>query len=156
MNTTRIVPWERVYTPLQDLVSKMDKNMTTLFSDPFFEDSHKLMQQKRKFPKLNISETDKYYIVDVALPGLDKKDIRLLLEDDKLTISSKLVKKKEETSDNFLIREISSRSFCRTIAFPKKVKLINSKSSLKNGILSIEIQKEEVEEKQEEVNIEIE
>jgi len=34
--------------------------------------------------------------------------------------------------------------------------LINSKSSLKNGILSIEIQKEEVEEKQEEVNIEIE
>jgi HSP20 family protein len=141
--------------PPKSLVSYFENELNSLFNDPFFKDGYKMMNQKRLFPKMNVKETDTSYIVEIALPGFDKKNIKLTLESNRLRIESKLTKNKNETNDNFLIREISSRCFMRTIPFPKEVDIASGKSSMSNGVLTVTVNKEK-EEKTKEVVLEVE
>ena len=55
-------------------------------------------------PRVDIQETDKEIILDFELPGIDKKDIKVELKNDRLTISGE--RKQEEKSENAEHRRI--------------------------------------------------
>ena len=63
----------------------------------------------------DIKETDKEYIIEADMPGVDKKDIEIELVDDRLTISAKRDEQTNEEKDNYIRKERhygqASRSF---------------------------------------------
>lgn len=97
-------------------------------------------------PSVNVIESDKEFRIELAAPGLKKKDFQLNIEKDQLTIS--VEKKKEETveSDKFTRREFAFSSFERSFTLSEKVDKNKIAATYENGILNIIIPKKEIEE----------
>lgn len=84
-------------------------------------DTFKLLQPKSNFPKVNVSETDKGYEVEIAVSGFDRDNLELEFKDSYLFIKANKTEEKEEENKRWLTREISNKSFRRTIQFPSKI-----------------------------------
>ncbi|AEW00568.1 heat-shock protein [Niastella koreensis] len=95
-------------------------------------------------PAVNIKESAEEFKVEVAAPGMDKKDFVITLDGNQLTISS--AKQGEETKKEeiYTRREFSYQSFTRTFQLPKDV--VDSEkimATYENGLLNLTIPKKE-------------
>ena len=96
-------------------------------------------------PKIDVSEDEKAVYVKAEIPGLNEKDLTVTLEEKMLTISGE---KKEETTEenkekNYRHCERRFGSFSRSIEMPDSIKADSVKASYKNGVLDIELPKNE-------------
>ncbi len=96
-------------------------------------------------PAVNIKETAENYEVEIAAPGMTKKDFKVELEGNSLTISSERSHQKEEREDEHYSRkEFSYQSFQRTFNLQKGVVDIdNIQAKYENGLLHLLIPKKE-------------
>jgi len=120
------------------------------FFEGFFNGEYKLavanfedMQPKASFPKVNVSETDDGYSVDIAVAGFSKEDVKLELKNNTLTISAE---KKEEEGERhedkkYLRQEISYRSFKRSVRFPCKVNTEKVYAEYQDGLIRFNVKK---------------
>jgi HSP20 family protein len=115
---------------------------SSLFDDDFFP---VVSQRNTSMPAVNIKEDEKKFILDLAVPGIDKKDLKIEMHEDVITISSENKNEKEETHDGFKRREFSYSSFCRSFYLPDNVNKEKIGASYKDGILTVELPKEEEE-----------
>ena len=96
-------------------------------------------------PAVNIKETNDNYEVEVAAPGMTRKDFKVELDGNILTISSeKSDEKQEKDEGNYTRKEFSYQSFVRTFNLPKDVvdaEKIQAKYS--DGLLHLLIPKKE-------------
>ncbi|MCS6795121.1 MAG: Hsp20/alpha crystallin family protein [Raineya sp.] len=92
-------------------------------------------------PSVNISEAEKAFEIAVAVPGLDKKDLKIEVEDGFLRISSEKQYEKEEREKNWLRREFGYACFQRVFQIPESADTEKVNASLKNGILTIKMAK---------------
>lgn len=107
-------------------------------------------------PATNIQEKSDEYIVTMAVPGMNKKDFKLDLTDNILTISSEKQEEKEEKDSNYTRKEYSYLSFARSFTIPQNVVDSNKISaSYENGELQITIPKKEEAKAKKPVQIEI-
>ncbi|MBN2173936.1 MAG: Hsp20/alpha crystallin family protein [Bacteroidales bacterium] len=95
-------------------------------------------------PAVNISETKDDFQIEVAAPGMEKKDFKINLENNQLTISSERKNEKEDSEENYTRREFSYQSFSRTFTLPEHI-VDGEKISAKynDGILRILLPKKE-------------
>ncbi len=113
-----------------------------MFKDPFFERAN-----ENKVMKTDIRETDKSYLIDVDLPGFEKENIKMSIEDGYLTIEASTSKEDKNEKHNFLRKERFYGECSRSFYVGEDVKEEDIKASFKNGILSIEVPKTEEKEK---------
>jgi HSP20 family protein len=92
-------------------------------------------------PAVNIAETDQEYRVELAAPGLDKKDFKIDLAKNVLTISSEKEVMNEEKKESFMKREFCYNSFKRSFTLPETVNSEKIKAEYENGILTVHIPK---------------
>lgn len=120
-------------------------NRPSLFDEFLDTDFWKPLQFKTTsssyLPSVNLSEVDNEIKVEMALPGFDKKDIKITLEDNNLTISNEVTDSKNETSDKYIHKEFNYSSFSRTFKLPSTVDIEKIESKMENGILIIKIPK---------------
>ena len=98
-------------------------------------------------PAVNIKETKDDFQVDVAVPGMKKKDFKIELNDNLLMISSENENEKEEKDGDFTRKEFSYHSFQRSFTLPESIKAEKISAGYDDGVLSIVIPKKEEEEK---------
>lgn len=107
--------------------SNLLNNFPTLFDDFLNRDIFNwgltnFSDTSTTIPAVNIKETSDNYEVEVAVPGMTKKDFRVQLEGNVLTISSEKTTRKEENEDvRYTSREFSYQSFSRTFNLQKDV-----------------------------------
>ncbi len=95
-------------------------------------------------PSVNVFEGKEKFEIEVAAPGLEKKDFHIDLKDNALIVSSEKKEEKEEKDGNKVVfREFNYSSFSRTFQLPEGVDVDNIKASHKNGILTITLPKRE-------------
>ncbi len=96
-------------------------------------------------PAVNIKETPDNYEVEVAAPGMSKKDFKVLLEGNALTISSERTTQKEQNEEErYTSREFSYQSFSRTFTLQKDVVDVEKiQAKYENGLLHLIIPKKE-------------
>lgn len=96
-------------------------------------------------PAVNIKETADNYEVEVAAPGMTKKDFRVQLEGNILTISSEKSKQKEDSEvARYSTREFSYQSFSRTFNLQKDVVDTEKiQAKYEEGVLHLLIPKKE-------------
>ena len=90
-------------------------------------------------PSVEVKENGKSYTVSVELPGLDEKDVKVLVEDDMLTISGE--KKVERTDDKTQYSERSYGSFTRAFNLPADADRNAISARFAKGVLTLEIPK---------------
>jgi len=135
----KIIPIDRV---IDKFLGEFDVLQRELFSNPFFHDQLSLSKSISRLPKINVKEEKDKFIVEAAIPGLKKEDVELIIEDNDLIIKHNKKGITEADSKEFLLREVSYRSFERRIPFHEKIKESEIKARLIDGILKIEIPKE--------------
>ena len=116
--------------------------MSNLFDDDFFP---VLQSRSSSMPAVNIREDEKNYILDLAVPGMDKKDLKIDINEDVLTISSESKHETEENRDGYKRKEFSYSSFCRSFYIPENVNRDNIEANYKDGILTVGLPKQEEE-----------
>jgi len=128
--------------------------------EPFREFIEKFLEEDFDFaisPKLatDVYETDKDLVVEIQVPGFEKKDIKISFQDDYLKIEGKTDEEKEEKEKNYWRKEIRKGSFVKVIPLPRKVDPKKAKASFKDGVVKISLPKiEEAKETGEEIKIE--
>lgn len=107
-------------------------------------------------PDVNVREDKDKYTIEVAAPGLDKKDFNVDVQNNVLTISSEKESKDEDNEENFLRREFSYTSFQRSFSLPETVKVEDIKAKHEKGVLYVELpkKKEAVEQTSKKIDIE--
>ncbi len=95
-------------------------------------------------PAVNIREDDDGYEVEMAAPGLEKKDFKIELNDNVLSISSeKQLENETKEGQQFTRREFSYQSFSRSFTLPNTVDNDKIKAKYDNGVLKVSIPKRE-------------
>lgn len=147
-----LTPW-KPWQPLKQKDSfhrEMDH-----FWDRFF--GHALparMGTAEGLPRLDVSETDDFLIVEAELPGLEKKDIDVNLSGDILTIKGEKQEERKENGKHYHCMECQSGSFQRSFKLPVSVQGGKVDANFDKGLLKIMLPKtEESKEKSLKINI---
>ncbi len=94
-------------------------------------------------PRVNIKDTKDDVTLTFELPGMEKKDIKVMVKDDVLTVSGERSFKSEEKDDGFVRTEISTGLFSRSFSLPDTVDGEKISADYKNGLLEIKLTKRE-------------
>lgn len=125
------------------------RNSFDLFDD-FFEDEF-LPRKEKILMKTDIVEKKDKFILDIDLPGFEKENIKLSLNNGYLNISAKVEKEDKEDEDKLLRQERFYGECSRSFYIGEDVKEDEINAKFKNGILKIEIPKKDEKEKEKEV-----
>ena len=120
-----------------------------IFNDFFANDW--MTRTNATAPAINVIEDDKDYKVEVAAPGMNKEDFKVNVTDDNylvLTMEKKNESKDKDKKRKYLRREFSYHKFEQSLALPEDVNKDEIKAAVNDGILTIDIPKMKVAEKQ--------
>lgn len=119
--------------------SRMD--FPTFFNDVF--DRFLTDEKVTWMPSVNIKETENEFKIDLAVPGLDKKDFNIEVENDLLVVSGERKEEKVEENEKVTKREFHYGSFKRSFTLPEIADGDKINASYNNGVLSLSIAKKE-------------
>ena len=98
----------------------------------------------QNLPSVNITENEKAFFIEMAAPGLEKKDFKIEAENDMLTISCEKKDEKKMDEKNFRRREFSYQAFTRSFHLPENSLPDKLEAKYDNGILKLNLPKKEV------------
>ena len=131
--TMTLVRYNKDYVP-----TRWNSLLDNFFTDPAWGGT------RDKFvPTVDIVETDAAFEVHVAVLGMKKEDFHIEIEDRNLVISGERKWKDEKTEKNFRRLETQFGSFRRSFTLPQNVNEEKISASYNDGILEIEIPKDE-------------
>jgi HSP20 family protein len=113
--------------------------LSNFFDNDRFFDSIDL--KKLSMPPVNVKETEKGFEVEVAAPGLSKKDFKINVDNGVLTISSEKEEQKEQKEKDYTRREFSYNSFSRSFTMPENANEDDIKANYQDGILKLTVAK---------------
>lgn len=152
MSVRDLIPWRRGNEQTPAMYRDEDRNpflslhreMNRLFDDAFrgFDTrwpSLPAFGSERGWPSVEIAETDKQWKVCAEVPGMEEKDIEVLVDDGVLTLRgekrSELEDKEKQFSERFY------GHFERRIPLPSDVEADRAEASFKNGVLTVTVPK---------------
>jgi HSP20 family protein len=94
-------------------------------------------------PSVDVKEDDREITVKAELPGMDEKDIEVLLADNVLTVKGEKKEETEEKEKDYYHMERSYGSFKRVIPLPAGIDAKNISADFKNGVLTVRLPKTE-------------
>ena len=132
--------------------------MPSIFGESLFDDFDNWMdfsfpdvdkalygKHAKNMMKTDVKETEKGYEVAVDLPGFKKDEIQLELNDGYLTISAEkgLDKEEKDKKDKYIRRERYAGSMSRTFYVGESITENDIHAKYENGILTLDVPKEE-------------
>jgi HSP20 family protein len=107
-------------------------------------------EEQKAMPKMNVSETDTNYELELSVPGLSKEDLSLSVDSDNNLVIEMVQheEKKEEKKDRHYLRhEFSTMQFKQLFSLPENVKKEAISAKVEHGILYVTLPKVTDEEK---------
>lgn len=135
-----LLPFKRRSSNTPNVISDMDDMVKRMwYGFPF----HNLQDDLDIgwSPRLDVSETDQAIEIKADLPGMEKKDISVSLEDDLLTIKGERKEEKENKDKQYHTIERRTGSFYRALRLPVEVEIERSEANFKDGVLILKLPK---------------
>lgn len=123
---------------MRSIIPFPSANLQSFFDDEFFP---RFQGMSMIFPSIDIEDIDDHLLVTADVPGIDKKDIEVYVEDDTLVISGKTQENKEEKKKNFYRKERRTGHFYREVTLPCRVDSQAVKANFETGTLKITLPK---------------
>ena len=92
-------------------------------------------------PRVDISETDKEFVIKAEIPDVKKDDVKVTVDSGVLTLQGERKQEKEEKGKKFHRVERYYGSFTRSFTLPDNVDESKVKASFKDGMLNLQIPK---------------
>jgi HSP20 family protein len=92
-------------------------------------------------PKVDIHETDNQIEISAEMPGLERKDIDISVEDDVLTIRGEKKIEEDNKDKNVQHSERSYGVFLRALQLPSGIDPSSIQATMSNGVLKVTIPK---------------
>jgi len=110
--------------------------------DPLF-DRMMLPGMRERFgsgPQMDVYENDAGYVVECAVPGFKKGDVKVEVTGNSLTVSGEVSKEKQEEKGRYHRRELQREAFSRTIDFPAEIDADKVSARFEDGMLKVSVQ----------------
>jgi len=123
-------------------LADMSREMEKIFDEykwPSVELSDKLNSSFA--PACEASETETGYSFRIEIPGMDKKDIKIEIDNQTLTVSGERKTESEEKKGKRFFSELSYGSFYRSFYLPSPVDDKNIDAQYKDGVLTVNAKK---------------
>lgn len=133
-------PWRE----MDGLFNSFRRDMDRMLWDPFgFDLARPKMRTVRsaQFMPMNLLDAGEKLMLSIEMPGVNKDNTKISLEDDILTISVGSNEEKEDEKRNYLLKERSSYSCQRSVRLPVEVMGDKVSAKMDNGILHVELPK---------------
>ena len=105
-------------------------------------------------PRVDVSESDQKYSIEMELPGMTAENIDITTGDDSLTVKGHKQDEHEEKNKNYHVKERSFGSFQRSFRIPNGVDQSKIEATYANGVLDIALPKtEDIETKKRSVKV---
>ena len=130
------------------------RELNNFLRDTFMESAFSSPSQLRKLstfrPAIEVKQNEKEYMIKVQLPGVNKEDIKIDLENDHMTVTAEYKEEKKSTTgedkeEKIHTSELRYGKYVRTIGFDSPVKADTSNAEYANGILHITLPKQKIE-----------
>lgn len=92
---------------------------------------------------VDVHEEDGEIVIEADLPGVDKEDINLKADGEKVEISAQSTQEVKEENEKYFRQERSSRSFRRSLMWPAEVDPETIEASHEDGVLTVRAEKTE-------------
>lgn len=139
MNIDRMVPWKRDRARAErDPFAVLRREMDSLFDD---FSSGGVDRLEGFSPQVDLRDKGKDIHVTAELPGLDEKDVEVLLSGDTLTIRGEKNEEKEDQGEERYRLERTYGAFRRSFSLPCEVDPDKATASYKKGVLTITLPK---------------
>lgn len=129
------------------LAKRNDNNWMSNFFNDFF-DTDMMPRMNATAPAVNVKESDKGYVMEIAAPGLKKEYCRVSLDKDgnlNLKIEDKFEHKEEDKAEDkkehYLRREFNYSNYEQTYVLPDDVDKEKISAKVENGILTVDLPK---------------
>ena len=99
--------------------------------------------QSIRTPQMDVIDRDKDFLIRVELPGVEKKDLEVSVNDRTLSIKGTVSREVKEQKKDYFRCEISQGNYSRTLSIPAGTDSSKISANLKDGILEIVLPKEE-------------
>ncbi len=132
--------------------------------DDFFEDMQEMQKRMNKmfrnFSEIkstatDVSETEDSIIIKIDMPGVEKKDIDLVLTENSISVKAKRKKDELEEKKGFFKRERSYSDYNVYTTLPAEVLPETADAQYKNGVLKVKVEKAEKSKEKKKKKIEI-
>ena len=131
------------FTPFGGEFDQLFNRMVRAWSFGFFEPAGngqlRALQSAEHAPKVEVQENGKTYTITVELPGVEQRDVKVLVEDDVLTISGE--KHVERTDEKTHYSERSYGSFTRAFTLPSDADRNGISANFSKGVLTLQVAK---------------
>jgi len=121
---------------------RFEKQLSQLFDD-FFEMKPSSLFETRWMPSIDVDEDENGIHVKAEIPGIEEKDLHVVIEQNMLTISGEKSEEKKSENKRYVVSERQFGSFYRSIALPEGIDANKITAKFKNGVLHIEIPRTE-------------
>jgi HSP20 family protein len=123
---------------MHKLTEEMERRLEN-FGMPrgFFPNVPKEVEEASWIPDVEFFEKDGRLIFRTDLPGLNKEDVKIEVNEGRLIVQGERKREKEEKGERFYRSERSYGSFYRAIALPEGVNPETAKATFKNGVLEV-------------------
>ena len=138
--------WNTDWSELDDVFSAM--NQLRAYMDRVFDDTHSghlsdgrgLHWLAGNWPRTNLIDAGSNLVLTAEVPGLSEKDVNLTLNQEVLTISGE---RKVQAPEGYSAhrQERPAISFSRSFTLPCRVNAERTTASVKDGILTVELEK---------------
>jgi len=98
---------------------------------------------QRSTPRVNITEGNEGFKLDLLAPGFQKEDLKMSVENDTLTISAEKKNEALVEGERYTRREFGFSAFKRSFRLPENVMTENIKAGFNNGVLTVSLPKME-------------
>lgn len=127
-----------IWDPFEEM-KKFRKEMDKMFKD--FGKISLPKGLKLREPLVDVVDKKNKLEITAELPGIDKKDVKISVEEDKVEIKAEKRKEKEEKKKNFYRQERSYRGFYKALTLPTMVNPDKAKVKFDKGVLTLELPK---------------
>lgn len=114
-------------------------SITKMMEDIFDSDLFRFPTTDVSIPPVNISRSEDAYDIEMAVPGFQKGDFKIAVEDGVLKISGEHKSEQEKKEKNYTRREFSFSSFERSFRLPEECNAENVTASYENGVLHVKV-----------------
>lgn len=143
MNTRKLEKRNRGWNTAVPSFGTFPSIFDEFFDSPLEKISDRLSKRTTE-PAVNIKETENAYELELAVPGLNKEDFNINLEDNHLTISVESSEEKVEETKNYTRKEFNYSTFRRSFVLPENlVDREQISAKYENGILYVNVPKRE-------------
>lgn len=129
------------YVKMNNNFTSFDGLMKELFNEIPTAVSKVVREDFLNYPPVNITDKEKMYLVELSVPGYEKADFAIKLDNNILTVSADA--KADNAEEKKIRKEFTFKAFKRSFTLNDKIETETIEALYENGILKIGLPKKE-------------